>query len=51
MAETMGSLVDKLTIKSIREFYLTKELKSKKPKFSKSQLRAKLTALKKQKTR
>ena len=34
MAETLGSLVDKLTIKSIREFYLQKSIKSKKSKFS-----------------
>jgi hypothetical protein len=29
MAETLGSLVDKLTIKCIREFYLKKALTSK----------------------
>jgi hypothetical protein len=49
MAETLGSLVDKLTIKSIREFYLDKEIKSKKSKFTNAQLKAKMSLLKKQK--
>jgi len=49
MAETLGSLVDKLTIKSIREFYLNKSIKEKDPKFSLKQLKDKLTLLKKQK--
>ncbi len=50
MAETLGSLIDKLTIKSIREFYLSKSLKSKKSKFPKRELKLKMGLLKKQKT-
>lgn len=50
MAETLGSLVDKLTIKSIREFYLNKDIKSKKAKFTQKQLKDKLALLKRQKT-
>ncbi len=49
MAETLGSLIDKLTIKSIREFYLSKSLKAKKSKFPKQELKEKLKLLKKQK--
>ena len=49
MAETLGSLTDKLTIKSIREFHLKKMIQSKKPKFPKSQLKHKLEVLIKQK--
>jgi len=49
MAETLGSLTDKLTIKSIREFYIKGMLSSGKTKFSKRQLRQKLAVLKKQK--
>jgi len=49
MAETLGSLVDKLTIKSIREFHLKEILKLKKPKFPKKQVKHKLSMLKKQK--
>ncbi len=49
MAETLGSLVDKLTIKSIREFHLNKSIKEKDPKFSIKQLKDKLALLKKQK--
>jgi len=50
MAETLGSLVDKLTIKSIREFHLEEILKLKKPKFPKKQVKHKLAMLKKQKS-
>ena len=50
MAETLGSLVDKLTIKSIREFYLNKDIKRKSKKFTTAQLKEKLALLKKQKT-
>lgn len=49
MAETLGSLMDKLTIKSIREFYLKKGINSKKTKFTKQQLQEKLNLLRKQK--
>lgn len=49
MAETLGSLIDKLAIKSIREFYLNLMLKSKKAKFSKASLKKKLKILKRQK--
>jgi len=50
MAETLGSLIDKLTIKSIREFYLNKSIKAKKSKFSKKELLLKSKVLKKQKS-
>ena len=50
MAETLGSLVDKLTIKSIREFHIKDMLRSKKTKFPKSHLKEKLRILSKQKT-
>ncbi|MFH1459050.1 MAG: DUF4254 domain-containing protein [Candidatus Omnitrophota bacterium] len=49
MSETLGSLVDKLTIKSIREFYLKKSIQSKKSKFSQKELKSKMKLLKKQK--
>ncbi len=49
MAETLGSLIDKLTIKSIREFYLDKTIKSQKSKFSVSDLKAKSIILNRQK--
>lgn len=49
MAETLGSLVDKLTIKDIREYHLSQMLKEKKQKFSQKQLEAKLKILSKQK--
>jgi len=45
MAETLGSLIDKLTIKSIRELYMKKMLKQKRPKFPKSKIREKLKTL------
>ncbi len=49
MAETLGSLVDKLTIKSIREFYIREMLGQKKSKFPKRALRTRLALLKRQK--
>jgi len=49
MAETLGSLVDKLTIKDIREYHIAQMLKESKQKFSKNQLKEKLSILKKQK--
>lgn len=48
MAETLGSMIDKLSIKAIREFYIKKMMRSKK-NLSKDQLKDKLEILKKQK--
>jgi hypothetical protein len=50
MAETLGSLIDKLTIKDIREYHIQQMLKLDKKKFSKIQLKEKLVILEKQKT-
>jgi hypothetical protein len=50
MAETLGSLVDKLTIKDIREFHLRQMLEDKDDKFSKKDLVKKLELLSKQKS-
>ena len=49
MAETLGSLIDKLSIKSIREFHINEMLEMKNVKFPKAELQIKLKALKKQK--
>lgn len=49
MAETLGSLIDKLGIKSMKEFHIKKMLQSKKAKFTKCQLKDKLQILRKQK--
>ncbi len=49
MAETLGSLVDKLTIKDIREFFLTKMINEKNSEFSTQELKVKLSILRKQK--
>jgi len=49
MAETLGSLVDKLTIKNIREFYLRRMLFDKKRKFSEKEMKDKLAILSAQK--
>ena len=49
MAETLGSIIDKLTIKSIKEFYIKRMLGSKRAGFSKQQLKQKLEILRKQK--
>ncbi|MCX5657965.1 MAG: DUF4254 domain-containing protein [Candidatus Omnitrophica bacterium] len=49
MAETLGSLIDKLTIKDIREFHLCLMLSGKSSKFSKKELEGKLTILRRQK--
>jgi len=49
VAETLGSMIDKLSIKSIREFYIKKMMISKKGSFSKEQLQQKRDILKKQK--
>ncbi len=50
MAETLGSLIDKLTIKQLREFYLKKLLGGKKPGvFNQKGLKSKLGILRSQK--
>lgn len=49
MAETLGSLVDKLTIKDIREFHIRQMIDCNDKKFSKKELEAKLAVLKAQK--
>ena len=49
MAETLGSLVDKLTIKEIREFHINEMIRAHDVKFSRSQLVSKLKVLHKQK--
>ncbi|MDP8216747.1 MAG: DUF4254 domain-containing protein [Candidatus Kaelpia imicola] len=49
MAETLGSLLDKLTIKAIRGVHLKKMLDGKSVKFPKSELKKKLQILKEQK--
>lgn len=49
MAETLGSLIDKLTIKDIREFYLCKMIVEKTSDFSSKELNSKLAVLKEQK--
>jgi hypothetical protein len=49
VAETLGSIIDKLTIKLIREFYIKRMIQVKKAKFSKCQLKTKLEILRKQK--
>lgn len=50
MAETLGSLVDKLTIKDIREFFLCKMINEKTGEFSNRELNSKLSILRKQKS-
>jgi hypothetical protein len=49
MAETLGSLVDKLTIKSLREMNINRMLEEDSQKFSKEELQEKLKTLAKQK--
>jgi hypothetical protein len=49
MAETLGSLVDKLTIKEIREFHISQMLAAHDRKFAKKDLEDKLAILAKQK--
>jgi hypothetical protein len=49
MAETLGSLVDKLTIKEIREFHLRQMIEAKDKKFTKKDLQQKSKILQKQK--
>jgi hypothetical protein len=50
MAETLGSLVDKLTIRDIREFHLRQMLEDKDDKFPKKDLKKKLKVLSEQKS-
>jgi hypothetical protein len=47
--ETLGSLIDKLTIKDIREFHLRQMLEDKNDKFPKKELEKKLKVLSEQK--
>lgn len=49
MAETLGSLIDKLTIKDLREHYLKEMLKSKKKNLNTAELRKKLKLVRLQK--
>lgn len=49
MAETLGSLVDKLTIKEIREFHIREMIGKGSGKFSDKELQAKIAVLDKQK--
>ncbi len=49
MAETLGSLVDKLTIKDLREYFLGKLIDEKSSDFSAKELKNKLTLLREQK--
>ena len=49
MAETLGSLVDKLTIKALREFHINEMKQNENTKFSKSELDEKLEVLARQK--
>jgi hypothetical protein len=49
MAETLGSLVDKLTIKDIREFHIRQMISTKDDKFAGSELKSKLSVLMRQK--
>ena len=48
MAETLGSLVDKITIKEIRKYHLQEMLKQKDGKFSGVAINSKITLLNKQ---
>lgn len=49
MAETLGSLIDKLTIKDLREFHLKEMISRKDTKFTPAELKAKVALLQKQK--
>ncbi len=49
MAETLGSLVDKLTIKDIREFHLCQMIGAKDTKFNDKELKSKVAVLRRQK--
>jgi len=49
MAETLGSLVDKLAIKSLREFHIKEMISAPQSKFPKAELKKKLVLLEKQK--
>ena len=51
MAETLGSLIDKLAIKNLREYHLRKMDKGKNKKFSSQEIKNKLNILQKQKKR
>lgn len=45
MAETLGSMIDKLSIKSIREFHIKKMIRDENGKFDKEELEKKLEIL------
>jgi hypothetical protein len=45
MAETLGSLIDKLTIKDLREYHMREMLERQDPKFTKEELTEKLELL------
>lgn len=49
MAETLGSLIDKLSIKILREFHIKQSMKRKDKKFNQKKLKDMLKILKKQK--
>ncbi len=49
MAETLGSLIDKLTIKKIREYHIQEMLNQGSEKFSKEELHSRLVLLGRQK--
>jgi len=51
MAETLGSLIDKLAINNLREYHLRKMDKGKNKKFSSQEIKEKLNILQKQKRR
>jgi hypothetical protein len=48
MAETLGSLIDKFTIKEIRKYHLNEMLKAKNKKFSACEIKTKVALLDKQ---
>lgn len=49
MAETLGSLIDKLTIKNLREYHLKEMIKRRDKKFTAAELKVKVALLEKQK--
>jgi len=49
MAETLGSLIDKLAIKNLREYHLREMYQGKNKKFSSKEIKARLNILQKQK--
>lgn len=45
MAETLGSLIDKLAIKNLREYHLREMYQGKNKKFSSKEIKARLNIL------